>query len=268
MNREMGQQSRSKSRNRICLDSRLERNLLAYSVAAGAACACSLYAPPAAEAKVVYKPVHMRLQHRSAFPLYFTGDRKANFFLVFNYIYEDEPKIDSLAVCHKPYKTNYGYQCDRSGGTSNALNAVRVNASGFASALKAGAKIQKGDHFINNAEVSIAGATWSSNTYSTRWFGPWANKGRGVRNRYVGMKLHFGGAFHFGWARLSVGRASRGFFATLTGYAYEAIPGKGIVAGQTHNAGNGDENKFVSGASLGGLALGAPSRVNAIHGNK
>jgi hypothetical protein len=46
---------------------------------------------------------------------------------VFNYAGEDEPKFDSLAVCHKPTKTNYKYQCSQSGGTSNALNAVRVN---------------------------------------------------------------------------------------------------------------------------------------------
>jgi hypothetical protein len=234
-----------------------------YALAASAACACSLYAPPAAEAKVVYKPVHMRLQQDSAFPLYFDGDRNGDFFLVFNYVNLDEPKIDSLAVCHKPYKTNYGHQCYRSGGTSNALNAVRVNASGWASALKAGAKIQKGDRFTNKGEVLMASAFWLSSTNSTRWFGPWANKGRGVTNRYLGLKFRLGGTFHFGWARLTVGRAARGFTATLTGYAYETIPGKAIIAGATKGPDDAEpaaslNTPTLEPATLGALAMGAP----------
>jgi hypothetical protein len=249
----------------IKLADSVHHQLNMYALAAGAACACSLYAPPAAEAKIVYKPVHTRLKQDSAFPLYFDGDRKGDFFLVFNYVDEDEPKIDSLAICHKPTKTNYGYQCYRSQGTSNALNAVRVNASGFVSALKAGAKIQKGDRFTNSAEVLIAEAVWLSSTNSTRWYGPWANKGHGVTNRYVGLKFRLGGAFHFGWARLSVGKAARGFTATLTGYAYETIPGKAIIAGATKEADNGAQPVPASikthtpkPPTVGMLALGAP----------
>jgi len=237
-----------------------------YALAAGAACACSLYAPPVTEAKIVYKPVHRRLEQDSEFPLYFDGDRIGDFFLVFNYAWEDEPKVDSLAVCHKPTKTNYGYQCYRSGGTSNALNAVRVNASGYVSALKAGAKIQKGNRFANSAEVLIAEAMWMSTTSSTRWFGPWANQGRGVRNRYMGLKFSMGGAFHFGWARLTVEKATRGFTATLTGYAYETIPGKAIIAGATKEPDDGAQPTPASisprtptPAALGMLALGAPA---------
>jgi hypothetical protein len=252
-------------RPRIKLADSVHQQLNMYALAAGAACACSLYAPPAAEAKIIYKPVHMRLHPPSAFPLYFNADRKGDFFLVFNYAGEDEPKVDSLAVCHKPTKTNYGYQCYQSGGTSNALNAVRVNTSGFASALKAGAKIQKGDRFTNNAEVWMAAASWLSSTNSTRWFGPWANKGKGVTNRYLGLKFRLGGAFHFGWARLTVGRAERGFTATLTGYAYETIPGKAIIAGATKEPADGAQAGPASikththkPATLGMLSLGAP----------
>jgi hypothetical protein len=253
------------TRPRIKLADSVHQQLNMYALAAGAACACSLYAPPAAEAKVVYKPVHMRLKQGSAFPLYFNDDRKGDFFLVFNYAGLDQPKVDSLEVCHKPHKTNYGYACYGSGGTSNALNAVRVNASGFASALKAGAKIQKGDRFTNNAKVLMAEASWLSSTNSTRWFGPWANKGRVVRNRYLGLKFRLGGAFHFGWARLTLGRAARGFTATLTGYAYETIPGTAIIAGVTKGPDDGAQPTPASikthtpkPATLGVLALGAP----------
>lgn len=252
-------------RPRIKLANSVHQQVNMYALAAGAACACSLYAPPAAEAKIIYKPLHMRLHRHSAFPLYLNDDRKGDFFLVFNYAGEDEPKFDSLAVCHKPTKTNYGYQCYRARGTSNALNAVRANASGFASALKAGAKIQKGNRFTNNAEVVMAEASWLSSTNSTRWFGPWANKGRGVTNRYLGLKFRVGGTFHFGWARLTVGRAARGFTATLTGYAYETVPGKAIIAGATKGPDDGAQPTPASikthtpePPTLGMLALGAP----------
>ena len=253
------------SRPRTKLADSVHRQLNLYALTAGAACAGSLYAPPPAQAKVIYKPVHINLRQHSVFPLYFDGDRKGDFFLVFNYTDEDEPKADALAVCHKPTKTNYGYQCYWSHGTSNALNAVRVNASGFASALTAGAKIQKRDRFTTHGGVPIASATWLSSTNSTRWFGPWVNNGRGVRNRYLGLKFRVGGAFHFGWARLTVGRAARGFTATLTGYAYETIPGKAIIAGATKGPDDGAqpappsiETRTPKAATLGMLALGAP----------
>jgi hypothetical protein len=57
-----------------------------------------------------------------------------------------------------------------------------------------------------------------------------------VKNRYLGLKFYIHGKIHYGWARLSVsftefhqGRIK----AILTGYAYETIPDKAIVAGQT-----------------------------------
>jgi hypothetical protein len=67
----------------------------------------------------------------------------------------------------------------------------------------------------------------------TYWFGPWFNGGKGVKNRYLGLKFKVKGQFHFGWARITVTTTRNRFTATLTGYAYETIPGKAIVAGHT-----------------------------------
>ena len=73
---------------------------------------------------------------------------------------------------------------------------------------------------------------------------------------------------YYGWARLSVKALKRRFTltATLTGFAYETIPGKPIIAGQTKGP---DEDRNDLGpasltaptwkpATLGALALGAP----------
>jgi hypothetical protein len=61
--------------------------------------------------------------------------------------------------------------------------------------------------------------------------GPWLH----VKQAYLGLKFVIKGKTHFGWARvkLSVPKFSGPMTATLTGYAYETIPGKAIIAGAT-----------------------------------
>jgi hypothetical protein len=54
-----------------------------------------------------------------------------------------------------------------------------------------------------------------------------------VTNRYLGLKFKIDKKNHYGWARLSVQQQGGQIIATLTGYAYETVPGKGIRAGQT-----------------------------------
>jgi hypothetical protein len=91
---------------------------------------------------------------------------------------------------------------------------------------------------------------WGECTYG----GPWANGGKGVTNRYLGLKLYISGNAHFGWARLNYryGKDAPPK-ATLTGYAYETIPNEPIIAGKTH----GPDVITVQDATLGHLARGA-----------
>jgi hypothetical protein len=80
--------------------------------------------------------------------------------------------------------------------------------------------------------------------------GDWAN----VKDRYLGMRFLVGsGKYHFGWARLSVSCSRNGISPTLTGYAYETIPNKPIIAGKT----KGPDVITVQPATLGHLAAGA-----------
>ena len=72
--------------------------------------------------------------------------------------------------------------------------------------------------------------------------GPWLD----VVNHYLGVNFQVNGQTHYGWARLSVLlHCGRGggctFVVTLTGYAYETIPGKSINAGQTSGLADGFE---------------------------
>jgi hypothetical protein len=76
----------------------------------------------------------------------------------------------------------------------------------------------------------------------------------GQRYRPVpGSEVSDQGKTHYGWARLSVSLNFDKFTALLTGYAYETIANKPIIAGKT----NGPEVITVAPASLGHLAQGA-----------
>jgi len=60
------------------------------------------------------------------------------------------------------------------------------------------------------------------------------------------------GKVHYGWARLTVVNNHPGLAATLTGFAYETVPCKPIITGQTKESG-----EIVQPARLGHLARGA-----------
>jgi hypothetical protein len=78
---------------------------------------------------------------------------------------------------------------------------------------------------------------------------------------YLGLKFTIKGKIHFGWARVKVDTLQKPFSVTLTGYAYETIPGKGIIAGATKGPDDGEPAASVTMPTpephtLGALALG------------
>ena len=135
----------------------------------------------------------------------------------------------------------------------------------YASALRAGVRIgPKGR--LTQGRGTMGGGIF---TGAPQYLGPWADSGKAVNHRYVGLKFVIHGKVHFGWARLNV-RVYRNPEATvsavLTGYAYETVPNKPIVAGKTKSPDrvNADQNVSLSApptqtATLGLLALGSPA---------
>jgi hypothetical protein len=77
--------------------------------------------------------------------------------------------------------------------------------------------------------------------------GKWCN----VTHRYLRLKFARKGKTHFGWARLNVKFGPNGVGGILTGYAYETIPNKPIIAGRTKGP-----DAVIEPATLGKLALG------------
>ena len=88
--------------------------------------------------------------------------------------------------------------------------------------------------------------------------GPWLK----VKQAYLGLKFVIKGKAHFGWARVQLSH-NMSIQATLTGYAYETIPGKAIIAGATKGPDDPEPAASLNTptpepATLAALALGAP----------
>ena len=94
--------------------------------------------------------------------------------------------------------------------------------------------------------------------------GNWVN----VQDRYLGLKFQIKGKTHFGWARLNVAVHGTSVIGTLTGYAYETIAGKAIIAGATSGPDDAEPAASLNKPTpnmptpepptLGALAMGAP----------
>jgi len=128
----------------------------------------------------------------------------------------------------------------------------------YAYALKAGASIGPKNNF---GAWSMVNASGSIGSHFTTFYGYWPN----VQNGYLGLKFLIKGKIHYGWARLTVKAQLSGITAVLTGYAYETIANKAIIAGKTHGADDAEQPAPASltipaekPATLGLLALGAP----------
>jgi hypothetical protein len=119
----------------------------------------------------------------------------------------------------------------------------------YASALFAGVRIgPKGK--LHTGTAAMAWFSYGPGTIG-KCRGPWDD----VKDRYLGLKFRAKDGLHYGWARLNVtcSISRRKATGTLTGYAYETIPGKSIIAGKT----KGPDVITVQPASLGRLAQGA-----------
>jgi hypothetical protein len=116
---------------------------------------------------------------------------------------------------------------------------------------------------VTRSEV-IEGWFYASGNPSYR--GNWFD----VKNHYLGFEFVIEGKIHYGWARLSVsglGDHSFKIQGTLTGFAYETIPNKPIITGETEGPDEGSVDEVnpatlneptLQPSSLGLLAVGAP----------
>jgi len=221
-----------------------------YALAAGAAGVGMLNMVRPAEAKIVYTPAHVRIGDHSLIDVDLNHDGKKDF-----------------TIGEGTWTTYFGMQvamlsviADQTGnGIAAHFGLGYYAASALAAGVRVGPKITT--HF--GPQVMAYEYFYGGKEPLCR--GPWDD----VRRRYLGLKFVIHGKTHFGWARLNVEAKCDLPFkgqvtAVLTGYAYETIPNKSIVAGQTKgpddDSGTGQANIPITRepVTLGPLALGAP----------
>ncbi len=219
------------SRKPSNLSNSLQRHLNAYAIAASAAGVGILALAQPVEAIIIYTPANIKIERNGGLELDLNNDGRTDFRL---------------------YDTTFsgnGYDSSRLGLGGDLRKNEIVEGVGYghragAAALQSGKIVGPHDPFINAAQM----AKRSHDTF----FDSWANGGKGVTRRYLGLKFQIYGQTHYGWARLSVHFEVGGLEAHLTGYAYETIPGKPIITGKT----KGPDVITLEPGSLGALAAG------------
>ena len=211
----------------------LHQRLSAYALAASAAGVGTLVLAQPAEGRIVYTRAHHVM----------VGNGNSTYKLDLNH--DGMPDFELFLGSHgfhEPLLEVYGVSTNRNGG-----RIVGRRAGSVASALPPGREVDKA-----NLQNAFMAWQYSYPGIAGRCYGLWID----AKNRYLGLKFVIKGKYHFGWARLNVdctsGVGGR-ITATLTGYAYETIPNKPIIAGKTHG-----EHE----ATLGRLAQGASGVVS------
>jgi hypothetical protein len=225
-----------KSRKPFDLSESLHHRLNSYALAASAAGVGVLALVQPAEAKIVYTKTHHFIGFKGFYDLDLNHDGTTDFVLLQTGTVQTEGACWNTLLA----KEELGNAVEGRIGQYNRH---------FASALKRGARIGPGAHFIKDGtkgETMVA--TWRLD-YSSGTTGAWVN----VTNRYLGLKFRIAGRTHYGWVRMTVKVNDCSINATLTGYAYETIRNKPIIAGKT----KGPDVITVQDASLGHLARGA-----------
>jgi hypothetical protein len=194
-----------------------------YALAASAAGVGMLALAQSAESKVIYTPADVKIGYRAnfTFPIDLNKDGVTDFTLGYHDTIFTSGNDRSIFV-----KGHSGNEIEGSLGPLRFL----------ASALKPGARISNRHRSKARARMAYQCSAPDGCPFATtiRYSGNWFN----VTNRYLGLKFRIHGKTHYGWARLSIHWDTVNFWfaGKLTGYAYETIPNKPIIAGRTHGS--------------------------------
>jgi hypothetical protein len=205
------------------LTPQLTKRLLAYAVAGTAA----FIGCKGAAAEVVYTPIHKYIYLDYSLDL--NNDGIGDFYITTSYLSGFNQLLVFPIAFNKVAVVGKGCLLEHTG----------------AAPLPLGATIGP-DKFLRGKTACMASLfSWYSD-------GPWIMQ----QDRYLGVEFVIHGKDHYGWARFDVSELAS---ATITGYAYETIPNKPIIAG---DEGNSAQTSAPSG-TLGELALGVSAKSSA-----
>jgi hypothetical protein len=234
-------------RRQRTLNTKTEKAIFNYALVAGAAGVSVLALTQPSEGKIVYTPTHQMLGSPGTLNIDVNNDG-----------------ISDFNVIDMKYSSTLGgsYGAVMLNGGTNSNNLVVGQQPQYASALITKARIGSSDTFTGGANgvgplmelctKSIQGKITDQ--------GPWPY----AKNKYLGLRFTVNGEVHYGWARFSLTRTECRIRGVLSGYAYETIPNKPILAGKQSGLLEAHELLIPSApapAALGLLARGADSLV-------
>jgi hypothetical protein len=241
----------SRERRRAPLSNHLEKGLMAYASAATAAGFGLLTLAGSAEARVVYTPANSPIPVNGTLSLDLNHDGVVDFRFS-NWRRETSHFLEFLLHVLPQDKSNAVWG-------RGTMGSSRFNFSGnFAVALRSGFTVGPSRSYFEKNRDGIMGRYVAEHysAASSKTYGQWLN----TKNRYLGLQFLIDGKIHYGWARVNVTKPGQvGIRATLTGYAYQTIPNKPILAGQTM----GPHTGTLEPISLGHLAQGAAGLSSA-----
>lgn len=218
------------------INSTLEKHLAAYMVVAAATGVGVLALAQPSDAEIVYTATNQNLFVRDGVTVDFNNDG------IVDIKFFDQSRGYGTGLLA------YGSGQNRFMGASYPNNSV----------LPWGERIGPKGTF-NSHWVFLAGANHHFGSCVT-YGGNWVNK----RGFYLGVRFLIGSEIHYGWVRLTITGVCTVGKELMTGYAYETIPNKPIIAGQTSgpkvaSLGEIDEvlAPFHQQGSLAALSLGS-----------
>ena len=226
---------RGKRRKAQDLGPPYRQQLNSYTLAAAAAGVSLLALAKPSEAEIVYTPTHHVIGNGGSYQLDLTNEGRTT--LTFQNKYYTGCTTEGSCFPNEQLFAKIGEG-----------NQVVHDFFG-AVAIKPGVEIGPKYTFSGGRERMVS--LQASRTFTA--YGSWIN----VKNRYLGVRFKIKGKTHYGWARLNVQvHPPLTVTATLTGYAYETIPNKSIIAGKTKGPDVITLQPDATTGTLGRLALG------------
>jgi len=217
------------------LSDSLHHQLNMYALAASAAGVGAVASAQSAEAKVIYTPTHVVIGHGGVNQYY---------------LHLTHSKVADLEFLHVSGCYTFCYDTFQEFPSAFFVKVLFPGRmTDNVAALKRGAQIgptsrnffEGWGNFVNITTSSVARGSWVN-----------------VKDRYMGIVFPITGhgAQHYAWARMSVKVKGKDITAILTGYAYETVPNKAIIAGKTKGPDVVTVQSDTTPGSLGTLALG------------
>jgi hypothetical protein len=183
-----------------------------YAIAAGAAGVSLLALAQPSEGKIIYTKANVRIVPNGGL---ISFDLKHDGIPDFSLSNRTSATLFAVYGGVQVYRAQAG----------NEIWGATSQSRGCAAALRPGKRVGPKGAF----KADPYGLIMAERSFDSGSFGPWLK----VNQAFLGLKFKIKGKTHFGWARVRIDLDTKSITATLTGYAYETIPNKPIIAGET-----------------------------------